>query len=407
MNAVLKYLENYSEKEVSFSCSVTRKFDACVVVPAHLEGENLFKFFRSLEAASHKKNILCILVLNGKKKHEKFHQNTLLQLNALHPVDFQLIIVDRATGENIFEEKEGVGLARKIGCDLALKLITENKISSPWIRSTDADVLLPLDYFDDWQIPTTTSAFLYSFFHETEATENRSALEVYEESLHYYVWGLKFANSPYAFHTIGSTLSIHFEKYAEVRGFPKLEAGEDFYILNKLAKVGNIEASPTSPLQLSGRTSNRTPFGTGAGIQKILQSWKNRKEFLFYHPDIFCGLKIWLQELQAYEGHLSLTALKRCLDDHGELGNQCIASAEALSLFTDLERLPLRPHNPSINRRHLQTWFDAFKTLKFLHTFRDLHKPSISYLEALYLAESMGYKSFICKPPRIMKSALT
>lgn len=407
MNAISKYLKNYAEKEISFSKAISKKFDACVVVPAHREDEYLFQFLSSLKLASKNRSILCILVLNGKESEQDFHQKILNKLEASLFSEFQLFIVDRATGKNIFSDKEGVGLARKIGCDLALQLIVENKILSPWIRCSDADVLLPSDYFDDPNFSKSTSAFHYSFFHQPENSHIQDALSVYEESLNYYLWGLNFANSAYAFHSVGSTIGIHYEKYAEVRGFPKVEAGEDFYVLNKLAKVGRIEISPTSPICISGRASDRVPFGTGAGIQKILETWQDKKEFCFYHPEIFLGLKVWLQELALCEQNISIEDLKSRLENQAPIGSQCIEVAEQLGLFEALRRLPLKPHSPPINREHLRTWFDGFKTLKFLHCFRDLHRPSISYLEALYLAEPMGYKAFICKQPPKMTSALT
>ena len=70
-------------------------------------------------------------------------------------------------------------------------------------------------------------------------------------SLRYYVAGMKYARSHLThFHTIGSTMAVRASYYAKVRGFPKREAGEDFYLLNKLAKVGTVlelEASPELP----------------------------------------------------------------------------------------------------------------------------------------------------------------
>ena len=57
---------------------------------------------------------------------------------------------------------------------------------------------------------------------------------------------MKYARSPYAFHTIGSTMAVSANHYAKVRGFPKREAGEDFYLLNKLAKVKTLGAQGCS-----------------------------------------------------------------------------------------------------------------------------------------------------------------
>ncbi|RYD90013.1 MAG: hypothetical protein EOP50_16660, partial [Sphingobacteriales bacterium] len=56
-----------------------------------------------------------------------------------------LLVVDRATYP--LPPKTGVGLARKIAADIALRLITEGYINSNWIYCTDADAQLPSDYF--------------------------------------------------------------------------------------------------------------------------------------------------------------------------------------------------------------------------------------------------------------------
>ena len=45
-------------------------------------------------------------------------------------------------------------------------------------------------------------------------------------------------------------------------GFPRRNATEDFYILNKLAKVGSIARLAGTPVILEGRLSDRVPIGT-------------------------------------------------------------------------------------------------------------------------------------------------
>ena len=44
-------------------------------------------------------------------------------------------------------ESQGVGLARKIGCDIALKLYHSDVVKTAWIFTTDADVILPNELF--------------------------------------------------------------------------------------------------------------------------------------------------------------------------------------------------------------------------------------------------------------------
>jgi hypothetical protein len=401
--AVRKYLEGYAEPEakVALTPPLSREnFDACVVIPAFKEEENIFRTLASLEMASKGKKILCILVVNGKEADITSSSRLLSELTQTSYSEFKLEIIDRASAGKEFSEKEGVGLARKIGCDFALALISQGIIRSPWIRTTDADVILPADYFDEWDIPVSTSAFCYSFAHHPASKDLAEALNVYDESLHYYVAGLKYAGSPYAFHTIGSTLSIYFESYAEVRGFPKLMAGEDFYILNKLAKVGKVVTSPTQPLFITGRHSDRVPFGTGAGVAKVLSTWNRKEEFCFYHPEVFECLKVWLSELSIFAKDFSIESLQaRLTSSPGTISRQVFQAAMEMQLFDELLRLPLSKNAGEKNQKHLHAWFDAFRTLKFVHTLRALHWPSIPYTEALSLAEFLGYKIDICKPP--------
>ena len=60
---------------------------------------------------------------------------------------YDILIVDCFSKARILKKKEGVGAARKIGCDIALSLIGSKKIKSQWIYSSDADATLPKKLF--------------------------------------------------------------------------------------------------------------------------------------------------------------------------------------------------------------------------------------------------------------------
>ena len=111
---------------------------------------------------------------------------------------------------------------------------------------------------------------------------------------------MNFAGSPYAFHTIGSTMAVSAVHYAKVRGFPKREAGEDFYLLNKLAKVGSVleldVGTDDGAIEIDSRRSDRVPFGTGAAVNKITGLADPVREFQFYDPEVFGLLKTWATE---------------------------------------------------------------------------------------------------------------
>ena len=129
-----------------------------------------------------------------------------------------ILMVDRFIQGRQLPDGGGVGLARKIGADLATLLISEKHIKSNWIHCTDGDVELPDTYLTciesaDLRDNRTTAALIYPFTHIGKDKNIKSpdlivqATQLYELSLRYYVAGMRYAGSPYAFHTIGSTMA--------------------------------------------------------------------------------------------------------------------------------------------------------------------------------------------------------
>ena len=252
------YLERYSEPEVTLLANFPFSYQHVVCVPAFAENAD---FLNSLTTNVSAAYALVIVVVNAHTKadNQKIEQTQTLastlrnsfQLKKVFadnillvdgPGNMDILLVERCNTDNLIPEAKGVGLARKIACDLACHLIHENKITNPWIHSTDADASLPADYFNGANLldPQTDSAGIYPFLHTiSEDPGILQAQNLYDLSLRYYVDGLSWAGSDSAFHTVGSTLVVNSRHYAQVRGFPQKNAGEDFYLLNKLGKTGN------------------------------------------------------------------------------------------------------------------------------------------------------------------------
>jgi hypothetical protein len=202
------------------------------------------------------------------------------------------------------------------------------------------------------------------------------------------VAGLRFAGSPYAFHTIGSTLAIHATAYARVRGFPKRLAAEDFYLLNKLAKVGTIRSLDSKPIWLSARTSNRTPFGTGRALERARGGERDRASLSVYHPDVFSDLGAWLQTLRALAEAGDAADPADLLPK--QIGSWPSADAERLRANLDASGAwaaarsgAKRARTPVTRAKHLHGGFDAFRTLKLIHALRASGLDSIPLREAL------------------------
>jgi hypothetical protein len=329
-----------------------------------------------------------------------------------------VLLVDRFGEGRQIPARGGVGFARKLGSDLALSLIHRQRIRSEWIHCTDADVKLPATYFSCSNALRNTgskyAALVYPFSHceNLDQAEDGGvflATQLYELSLRYYVAGMKFARSPYAFHTIGSSMAVSAVHYARVRGFPRREAGEDFYLLNKLAKVGSVlelvQGPDCAAIEIASRRSDRVPFGTGAAVNKITAMEDPFAGFRFYDPAVFGLLKLWLQSLPAVWQSGS-TELNTGVFSAQAEDQQPIHLRQALldclkTMKTDqaLEHAFRQSGDLDQFSRQMHTWFDAFRTLKLIHALRDCDLPSISYAR---LIDDPDYKHLLTKDLDLM-----
>jgi len=398
LSNINKYLLNYAEDEISFLSTFpkTEKFKHIVVIPAYKETFGFIERFFAVPFAQ--QNILMVLVINQPDvdpditPQQQLSDYTLAlgkviwSAGNLHLVLSQssnsaILLVDRFTQP--IKIKLGVGLARKIGADIATALINSGCIQSHWIASTDADASLPADYFSAISSLGSNNkkaiAGCFNFTHQSSDKLVHQANAVYEKALRYYVAGLCFANSNYALFTIGSILVFKATAYASVRGFPKRSAGEDFYLLNKLAKIGEVDFIEDKVILLEARESDRVPFGTGPAVSQIMVLNKLQEDYFYYHPQVFSLLKT---TLAAFAGlYQYRQKLPSWYDSQ---------SPETFKILSLLKFEQFIEKQKNVNEKQftnqLNVWFDAFKTLKFIHHARDLYFPNIALTQALKLA---------------------
>ena len=397
MSATRKYLQRHAEPEIQELANwpATRSFKHVVVIPAYDENPDFLHRLIEPNGLLAENQALAIIVVNRPDTSSQCPRNDQLintiqehlpQLwsgasdpanpNAICTLNgrdtFGILTVNRHSTPIPY--KQGVGLARKIGSDLATALIATGHIESPWIHSTDADAHLPTEYFHSVkQLSNQCSAACYGFDHIDDDTEISAATQWYQASLHHYRNGLAQAGSPYARFTIGSTLVFQHRAYSQAHGFPKRAGGEDFYLLNKLAKLGNIETLPAT-IKLEARPSHRVPFGTGPAATKILQSIHSGEPLLSYHPEIFIELGRWLTLATDAIQNSTSTALN--IDDlnlrHLHLDSQ--QALQKLDLKNCWRHLNQSP-DTQWRLRHFHHWFDAFRTLKFVHYLQEHSFP--------------------------------
>ena len=264
-----------------------------------------------------------------------------------------------------------MGLARKIGCDVAVKLFSSGIVSSSLVYSTDADVILPLDYFS--VVPQDNSIFIFPFKHRYSSFSylHKKAIVSYLDHIEKYKKGLEYAGSLYAVDTLGSVLAFSIDVYVKVRGFPRKRlAGEDFYFLNKALKISSVVPTKVSKITLSGRFSSRVPFGTGCNSKKILYSFINARGFNSYEYYSFFYLKIFLCRAKKSCEQQQMLLFENKYDFATTFTyNDCLFS-KILKLRNLEKRLLISLISsscPLSRKKHFCDWFDAFETLKFIN----------------------------------------
>ena len=285
----------------------------------------------------------------------------------------QIGVIDVSSGGKEFEDTQaGVGLARKIGLDLALKVFDYSNQQKKILISLDADCTVEENYLDAInKFFNKQNAFVANidFEHEFVGEEkHRGGILSYEIYLRHYVVGLLFAGSPYSFHTIGSTLVYNHEAYLKAGGMNNRKAAEDFYFLQKLAKLYKIYRITSTKVKASARESWRVPFGTGKSMTDYLS---NQKEILLFDPDEYIILKEWLE---LFNSDLSLNIemiTKEVKKIHPELFN--FLSSNGFS--KDWSRILSNSKSEKQLNYQRKNWFDAFKTLKLIHHLRDTSFP--------------------------------
>ena len=363
-----------------------------IVVPAICEFENIKKLLSSLIKQSHTalQKTLVMFVINHSVSSEQKTKNdnkrsveylrTLIIKNSTDKFSKEIFesgirigLIDAATdGKELDDKRAGVGLARKIGMDKALQVFDYRTSSKKIIVSVDADCIVQDNYLPEIQkFFTENNAYvaLVNFEHSLpEETINRISILSYEIFLRHYVVGLLFAQSPFAFHTIGSTINCDHEAYIRVGGMNTKKAAEDFYFLQKLAKHYRVKMITKTTVKPSARESWRVPFGTGKSMTDYLT---NKKKIFIFDPHVYVILKQWLQ---VFNTDLLLNP-DLILDEAKEIHPELYSFLSHRSFKEDWKKIL---ENTKTSRQldyQRKNWFDAFETLKLMHHMRDTAFP--------------------------------
>lgn len=398
---VKKYLGKYISGRWKLEYAGEKRFNNAVIIPAIGEFKNLRIQLTSLISADNKyfnKTIFIFIINNPASSVSDIKEDNKKSLSMLRNImlgnrenkfvseviksGLRVAVIDACTnGNELPENTAGVGHARKIGMDLALTVFDYNNNSKNILVCLDADCTVEKNYLteivDNFNRKNISAAVIKYRHSVSDDIEIQKAITCYEIFLYYYELGLKYAESPYAFHTVGSTIACDSESYIKVEGMNKKKAGEDFYFLEKLLKNSKVEKINTTEVHPAPRKSWRVPFGTGKRITRFLSRIQN--EYILYNPESFYILKNWLAiflygtELDAGE----------YLEAAYKIDNKLGKFLEKENFISSFEKIS--SNSPGKEQRYKQKvrWFDGFRTLKLIHFLRDNGYPLVNMFDAL------------------------
>jgi len=286
-------------------------------------------------------------------------------------------------------KQAGVGLARKIGMDEAVRRFDDIGRPGGIIVCFDADCRCQRNYLGSIERhflknPRSPGCSIY-FEHPLSGAQADEGIAGYELHLRYYVQALRFAGFPYAHHTIGSCMAVRADAYTKQGGMNKRQAGEDFYFLQKIIPLGHFSDLTETAVFPSPRSSDRVPFGTGKAVRDYLterQSWT-------YPLQAFLDLKDFFDLLSSL-GRLGDGLSARLVDSAPE-------SIRSFLKSQDFDRAMREIHENTATeaafRKRFFHWFNGFQVMKFIHHARDQFygKKSVTD-EARKLLELKGEK---------------
>jgi hypothetical protein len=377
--ALQRYLQRHAWPQAEqLASAVTRRYRNTVVIPMYDEPADCLARVLRHHQRSH---TLVVAVINAPADAPALQRRRTLALleQGLQASPVDVLPVDCVS--HPLDPKAGVGLARKIGTDIAVALFLQGKLDSPWLYQTDADAVLPGDYFD--QPLPDRGAVVFGHTHHSDDPQLAFAARLYDLHMNYYTLALARAGSSFAYPTLGSTIAVHAHSYASVHGYPKRNAAEDFYLLNKVAKVHGVKYVANVNVAVQARLSARVPFGTGPALRDIhggLHNDPSGESYLSYNPKSFELLAEALNYLDAFADHP--------VDVH----TACVGSRVAVETLLQVLRFDrvqdaISHKYPSGERRRqvVHQWFDAGKTMRFIHAARRYHpdQPLLASVRSL------------------------
>ena len=398
------YLDRYGYGPRLIKDLPRSQLELVLVIPCFFEPD-LIATLQSLVSCNVTAGTVEVIVIinhseSAAEEIKKFNQNCLETAQRwLSQKDTELTI--HLILQTLPAKHAGVGLARKIGMDEAIRRF-DSVHKDGIIACLDADCTVSANYFSDLikhfqDNPATPGCSIY-YEHDLEGSlepEIYQAITAYELHLRYYTHGLKYGRLPCAFQTVGSSMAVRSSAYQKQGGMNKRKAGEDFYFLQKIIKLGSFSELKTITVFPSPRRSKRVPFGTGKAIIDILQ--QDRPDLLTYNPRTFDDLRQLANRVQQFF-EATNSNVSRLWNTFPDCFQAYMSEEEFVQQVQQINEQTSTAH--SFQKRFFQ-WCDGFFAFKYANYARDNHYLPIPISEgARWLLKQAYGKAAISENPK-------
>lgn len=265
----------------------------------------------------------------------------------------------------------GAGWARKLAMDESLRRFAAASNPLGVIASFDADAVCSTNYFTelerlfaDEEISGCSIYFEHRLDRADYSPQHISAIQHYELHLRYLTQAMRWANAPYAFHTVGSSMAVRVRDYIKIGGMNRRTAGEDFYFLHKIIPRGRFTDLCSATVYPSSRVSDRVPFGTGAAMRLAAEA--GSADYMTYRFSSFNGIKQLFAIIDALYACDDTSAACRLYLD----ADMCRYLAEN-GIAEEVKHIKANCASAGSFRIRFVEWFNAFRLIKYLNWMHD------------------------------------
>ncbi|MGI6048766.1 MAG: hypothetical protein ACOYEG_12315 [Petrimonas sp.] len=269
--------------------------------------------------------------------------------------------------ENLPRKHAGVGLARKIGMDLAVEYFLNIQNPEGIIISLDADCTVSPNFltgiFAAYRQIDKLCCTVQNFHHRVENNDPQleNAIRQYEQYIRYFSQMLRFVEFPYYFHTIGSAFSVAADAYVRVGGMGRQQGGEDFYFLQKVFALRKTKLLNDVFVYPMARYSDRIPFGTGPALQKIINEPDGQMKT--YSFESFLELKEFFNLRQSFFKQNAELIRQKIVQLHPAI----IEFSEQTAVLSEIEDSNQNSATLLAFEKRFFHHFNAFKIIKYLN----------------------------------------